>query len=246
LGSWTRSPPPQGSSWGHRRDDEDKGWAGWPDWSTAFGPSPGASSGSPARGARYTRPGHRRGASGVPMELVGLASLRRGAPLRGRQRSRGRSRSPLLSLLREHAPTSRTTKGSTRAGTSTPIKFRATSRIVVKVETRWMDRLRPLLIKNGAAPRLAQDQRHHSARAESAGPGGRPAPFDRNVRPSQPPRKAPLGDDTHVASQQLPEPATPPFAAHSSALDFRRAVVHHGRTHRAVRSLQLRNAPLGD
>jgi hypothetical protein len=27
-------------------------------------------------------------------------------------------------------------------------------------------------------------------------------------------------DDTHVASQQLPDPATPPFAAQSSALDF--------------------------
>jgi len=34
------------------------------------------------------------------------------------------------------------------------------------------------------------------------------------------PRKAPLGDDTHVASQQLPDPATPPFAAQRSALDF--------------------------
>jgi hypothetical protein len=38
--------------------------------------------------------------------------------------------------------------------------------------------------------------------------------------PAQSPRKAPLGDDTHVASQQLPDPATPPFAAQRSALDF--------------------------
>jgi hypothetical protein len=38
--------------------------------------------------------------------------------------------------------------------------------------------------------------------------------------PAQSPRKAPLGDDTQVASQQLPDPATPPFAAQRSALDF--------------------------
>jgi len=33
-------------------------------------------------------------------------------------------------------------------------------------------------------------------------------------------RKAPLGDDTHVASQELPNPVTTPFAEQSSALDF--------------------------
>jgi hypothetical protein len=31
---------------------------------------------------------------------------------------------------------------------------------------------------------------------------------------------APLGDATHAASQQLPDPATPPLASHASALDL--------------------------
>jgi len=44
--------------------------------------------------------------------------------------------------------------------------------------------------------------------------------LDSTRLPAQSTRKAPLGDDTHVASQQLPDPGTPPFAVQRSAVDF--------------------------
>jgi hypothetical protein len=55
---------------------------------------------------------------------------------------------------------------------------------------------------------MATDASRSACRKRRAGRTARPRSI-RDRLPAQSPRQAPLGDDTHVASQQLPVPATP-------------------------------------